>query len=50
MKAINLKIVTYLFVVLFAGYATTSCESCDDGNNFEDQEATLVTDTLSVQE
>lgn len=49
MKAIKFKVMAYLILALFAGYATTSCESCDDGNNFEDQESAIVTDTLLVE-
>lgn len=49
MKAIKFKVMTYLVLALFAGYVTTSCEACDEGNNFEDQESAIVIDTLSVE-
>lgn len=49
MKIIKFKIVAYLILALFAGFITGSCENCDDGNNFEDQETTTVIDTLSIK-
>lgn len=49
MKNHKFKIITYLMIALFAGFATESCEKCDDGNNFEDQESAIMVDTLSVQ-
>jgi len=48
MKTLKFKIITYLMVALLAGYITGSCEACDDGNNFEDQEMAKPVDSLSV--
>ena len=48
MKALKFKIITYLILALFAGFITGSCEDCDDGNNFEDQETAKNIDSLSV--
>ena len=48
MKAPRFKVMTYLIMALFAGYLMGSCEDCDDGNNFEDQQITQPIDSLSV--
>lgn len=48
MKTLKFKILTYLIIALFAGFITGSCEDCDDGNNFEDQETSQSIDTLSI--
>ncbi|MFY0481148.1 hypothetical protein ACI6PS_00970 [Flavobacterium sp. PLA-1-15] len=48
MKSVKIKILTYLVLALFAGFITGSCEDCDDGNNFEDEQNTTVTDSLSI--
>jgi|GEM_PF-4121516 len=49
MKTLKFKIITYLIMALFAGFITSSCEDCDDGNNFEDQQQIQYTDSLSVE-
>jgi len=49
MKTLKFKIITYLTMALLAGFITGSCEDCDDGNNFEDQEITQSVDSLSVE-
>lgn len=48
MKTPKFKVMTYLIMALFAGYLMGSCEDCDDGNNFEDQETTQSLDSLSI--
>lgn len=48
MKNLKFKIIAYLVMALFAGFITGSCEKCDEGNNFEDQQNSTVTDSLSV--
>lgn len=48
MKTPKFKVITYLIMALFAGFLTGSCEDCDDGNNFEDEQISQPLDSLSV--
>jgi hypothetical protein len=49
MKSTRFKLTAYLLTALLAAFLTGACEDCDDGNNFEDVEQTILVDSLSVK-